>query len=275
MQEKASSEISVMPNDGLLRQNLDHLKYRVKADWDCVVIVDGVEGSGKSCLASQCAFYLDQAFNLDSVVFRPEAFHNSLLSLPKYRAIVYDEAYGGLGSRASMSNVNRGIIKLLTECRQRNLFIFIVLPSFFILDRYAALFRSIALLHVYAPKGQRGRFAAFNQERKQSLYLAGYKTYSYGAVKANFIGHFANVFPFDKEEYVKKKIAETAKIDTDKGLTTSTLAMRMSEKGIENEKIADILSITVRQVRNLISGKTPVGKKYMDDTEQSRVLIMP
>jgi len=198
--------------DGYLKKNLEMAKAVVKKDWDMVFVVDGAEGSGKSVLAQQAAYYCDRTINIDRICFTPKEFKNAIKSAEKYQAVVYDEAYTGLSSRAAMSLINRTLVTMLAEIRQKNLFVFVVMPTFFDLDKYVALWRSRALLHVYTKENfERGYFSFFNVDRKKALYLFGKKFYSYSATKANFIGRFPKPYVVDEEIYRKKKMESLSK----------------------------------------------------------------
>jgi len=191
--------------DGALKSNLDVMKKALKEDWDGLVIVDGPEGAGKSVLTQQCAFYCDPTLNVSRIVFRPDEFEKAVLTAEKYQAIIFDEAFSGLASRKTMSTINYSIVSMLAEIRQKNLFIFIVMPSFFDMDKYVALWRSRCLLHVYADKFKRGFFRFYNYKKKKDMYVKGKKYYSYTCVQADFYGRFTNFYPCGKEEYKKKK----------------------------------------------------------------------
>ncbi len=192
--------------DNYLQKNLDIAKREIKKDWDMVFVYDGVEGSGKSVKAMQDAYYCDPTLTLDRVVFVPKDFRKAIVEAKQYQAVIYDEAYTGLSSRATMSLINRTLISMLAEIRQKNLFVFVVMPTFFDLDRYVAIWRSRALVHVYCGDNfQRGHFAFFNVDRKKSLYILGKKFYSYGKPKANFVGSFRNHYVIDEQAYRKKK----------------------------------------------------------------------
>ena len=158
--------------DGTLVKILDKAKKIVKKDWDMVFVVDGKEGAGKSVFAQQVAYYLDPTLNLTRVVFSPFEFQDAVYKAKKFQAIVYDEAYGGLSSKGTMSKVNKMLVKMFTEIRSRNLFIFIVLPSIFLLDKTPAIWRSRVLFRVYDRKFQRGFFEFYNSDRKKELYLS-------------------------------------------------------------------------------------------------------
>ena len=188
--------------DGIKKDNLDYLKHEVlKKDWDGFIVYDGLEGSGKSTMAFQDAMYLDSTFNLDRVVFTIEQFVEASEKAERGQAIVFDETMGYLGSRGAMSKFNRMLIKIFSEMRSKNLFILLCIPSFFELDKYPAIHRSVALFHIH----KRGHFCCYNHTKKKLLYIYGKKYYSYSKPTADFVGRFVKYFPLDKEAYERKK----------------------------------------------------------------------
>jgi len=192
--------------DEILKTNLDVAKNVIEKDWDMVFAIDGQEGSGKSVFAQQIATYCDPTFVIDRIVFTPNTFRKAILSAGKYQSVIYDEAYTGLSSRATMSMINRTLISMLAEIRQKNLFVFVVMPTFFDLDKYVALWRSRALMHIYTGQNfERGYFSFFNVDRKKDLYINGKKYYSYGHPSPNFTGRFTNHYTVDVEDYKEKK----------------------------------------------------------------------
>ena len=192
--------------DGYLNQNFSIAKEVIKNDWDMVFCIDGMEGSGKSVLAMQLAYFCDQTLDISRICFTPNELRKKIIESEKYTSIVYDEAYTGLSSRATMSLINRTLISMLAEIRQKNLFVFVVMPCFFDLDKYVALWRSRALIHVYTGKNfERGYFSFYNIHKKKELYVNGKKFYTYFKPKANFIGRFTNFYPIDEKEYKEKK----------------------------------------------------------------------
>lgn len=192
--------------DGYFKQNLDIAKTVIKKDWDMVFVYDGAEGSGKSVKAMQDAFYCDPTLTIENVVFTPKEFRTAIQKAKKYQSIIYDEAYTGLSSRATMSMINRTLISMLAEIRQKNLFVFVVMPCFFDLDKYVALWRSRALIHIYTGKDfTRGFFSFYNAERKKSLYMLGKKYYNYFKPEPNFRGRFLNHYVVDEQQYKLKK----------------------------------------------------------------------
>lgn len=197
--------VSFYVDDKLLKQ-LDKIKKRVQErDEDYFWAVDGEEGSGKSTFVMQLAKYVDPSFDLSRVVFTANDLQRVIVGASKGQAVVFDEAFRGLSSRAALGEMNRMLVQLMMECRQRNLFVFVVLPTFFLLDRYVALWRAKGLFHVYRRKDQRGFWMYFNKKKKKMLYLMGHKTMSYGKPRTEFRGRFFNQYVVDEEEYREMK----------------------------------------------------------------------
>ena len=189
-------------------------------DWDRVYIIDGDEGSGKSLLGLQLAYFLDSKLNLDRITFSGKEFSKAIREAEKNQCIVFDEAFNGLDSSGAVTKMNKLIVKSLMECRQKNLFIIIILPTIFLLNKYVAIFRSKGLFHVFATKnGVRGYYKNYNKTMKKFLYIKGKKFYSYGYPIPKKTYRFYGKYPLDEEEYRKKKLksleeqADDAKLD--------------------------------------------------------------
>ncbi len=193
----------------LVAEELDKVKKRVLTkDRDWVMVVDGEEGVGKSVLAQQIAKYLDPNFTIDNITFNSDDFLK-MVKNPKTKkgtAIILDEAFSAVSSRSSLSEVNRAMVGVATEMRQKNLFIILCIPSFFDLDRYFALWRCRALFHVYFSNEEDRRYIIFSKDQKKMLYLLGKKTYSYGKPHSNFPPFkFANFYTVNENAYRLKK----------------------------------------------------------------------
>jgi hypothetical protein len=225
--------------DGYLKKNFDVARRIVKADWDMVFLYDGYEGTGKSVKALQDAYYCDQSFNLDRITFNPSEFKKAILAASKYQAVAYDEAYTGLSSRSTMGTINRALVSMLAEIRQKNLFVFVVMPTFFDLDKYVALWRSRALIHVYtAGQFERGYFAFYNIDKKKELYILGKKFYSYSKPRFDFNGRFTNHYVVNEKEYREKKYKALNKRQSDEQQKEIYLAaIDMMFKRLQEEDI--------------------------------------
>ena len=179
-----------------------------KLDEDRVYVVVGREGFGKSLFSIQQAAYIDPTIISESlakkklcrITFSPEDTlkeirdHKSTLKIT--RPIIFDEAFRGLSSRSVLSKTNKMIVQALMEMRQKNLVLFIVLPSFHLLDRYPAVFRSSALFQILKEKNARRRtFRVYNYSKKAALYNFGLKNAWKARVFTNFRGRFFNKYP--------------------------------------------------------------------------------
>lgn len=245
------------------KANLDMAKKVIKKDWDMIGVYDGYEGSGKSVKCMQDAFYCDPTLTLDRVVFNPEDFKSAVLSAKKFQAVVYDEAYGGLNSRSAMGQVNKSINQMLTVIRERNLFVFIVLPTFFDLDKYVALWRSRFLVNVYTEQNfKRGFFRFYNKDRKKIMYVGGKKYYDYNQGKHNYSGRFTNFYVLDEEEYRKKKRETSITLDEGKNHIGNiareikqhiAINLKDGQLGLSQVKIAKILDITTMTLHNYLN----------------------
>ena len=193
----------------LLRKELDKIKRRVLTkDRDYVCVIDGEEGVGKSVTAMHLASYFDPNFCIDNICFTADDFIKIIRdpNTRKGTAIVMDEAFASANNRASLSEVNRAMIAVATEMRQKNLFVIMVIPSFFDLDRYFALWRCRSLFHLYFTPEEDRRFIIFPKDQKKLLYLNGKKQYNYSKPHSPFPPF--NCLPYyvvDEVEYRKKK----------------------------------------------------------------------
>lgn len=193
--------------DGRLHDKLNkYVKPAINTkDEDMLFLIDGQERSGKSVLGQQLARFLDPSFSIDRVCMTPMEFKEAVQIAKKGQAIIYDEAYSGLSARGALTEINNMLISMMMEMGQKNLYVIIILPTFFMLEKYVALFRARGLFHVYRKGTKRGYWMYFNQRRKKDLYLKGKKMLSYNGVKSNMRGRFLDRYTVDEEEYRQKK----------------------------------------------------------------------
>lgn len=177
-----------------------------KKDEDYVFIIDGDERSGKSTLGMQLGKYIDPSLDLDRVCFTPDEFRKAIINAKQYQVVIFDEAYRGLAAKGALTEVNRLLVSLMMEMGQKNLCVIIILPTFYLLEKYVAIWRARGLFHVFrSNKGQKGYFVFFNKKKKKQLYLRGKKDYSYKYVKSYFKGRFYGKYVIDEMKYREKK----------------------------------------------------------------------
>lgn len=247
--------------DGYLKNNLDLLVKDVRDDNDCVFVVSGREGSGKSTVTFQAAKYVDPTFTLDRVVFNTEDFHKIIISLgkkrEKYKAVVFDEAIAGARAAQWATHVSQAIIQLLAQIRQFNLFVFIVIPSFFELNRYIAVHRSQALIHCYRDKlGRRGSFAGYGWEKKKRLFLVGRKEYNMRVQHPDFIGSFTKFMPLDDAKYREKKIQALSKAQEPPQISPLMRKGNIQRDGLIRY-LKDQLGTKQADIARIITAQTP------------------
>ncbi len=226
-----------------------------KKDYDRFILLVGKEGFGKTTFSFQCAKYCDESFNLDRVYFTPEQFLEGVESAEKYTAHVFDETVWGLGSRQAMTKINRVLIKVMSEMRSKNLFIFMNIPNFFMMDWYVAQHRSTGLLYIY----RRGFFGSYDYPTKKKLFREGKKFHSY-KVPPNFIGRFVKFFPLDKESYEKKKqdaINKWLKLERQESIWKQHRDILVKEcinkKLMSRKEVSELLNISIMQVGRIIT----------------------
>jgi len=205
-----------------LRKELQIKKEQVqKYGWDYVAVVAGLPGAGKSTFARSAAKFCDNDFpgpptkdekgniidKIPYIVFTAQDFINVTTSCPPYSAVVYDECFEGMNTKATLSPEFQKIINHLQLIRKKHLFVFLCLPNFFDLSKGIAVFRAEHLFLTYANgEGKRGFVLAFGRNNKRRLYVEGRQYMNYNAVHANFRCRFTrNNWIVDEDEYEKKK----------------------------------------------------------------------
>lgn len=249
--------------DGKLKQQLDR-KVKpalTKKDEDYVLIIDGVERGGKSTFSQQVGVYIDPSLigDLSRICFTPDEFRKAILNAKSGQCVIYDEAYRGLSAKGALTEVNRILVSLMMEMGQKNLFVIITLPTFYLLEKYVALWRARGLFHVYRRKGKKGFWAYFNNKKKRILYLKGKKDYSYHYVTSGFRGRFLGKYMVDDKQYRHKKA-----ISLKKGYKTTRQEKYMEQRDNLIKIIYEYFGLTQEEIAELF-------KKYNIPLKRSGV----
>jgi len=196
--------------DNKLKRNLDKkVKDRLKhKDEDYVIVVDGQERAGKSTFAMQIGKYVDPTLNVNRICFTPDEFKEAIGNAKKGQCVIFDEAYRGLSSRGALSAVNKLLVSMMMEMGQKNLFVIIVLPTFYLLDKYVAIWRARGLFHVFESRRIKGYWRYYNKRKKKMLFNnPKFKSlYTYSAKFSSFRGRFYGKYPIDEKKYRAKKL---------------------------------------------------------------------
>lgn len=269
-----------------LGENLEPLKNAtIHQDFDAAVLVDGKEGAGKSVFAMQIAYFLDVDHHIDlrtQVCFLPEQFKKAVKTLGKGKAIVWDEARRGGNRRRSTQDVNLEITDMLAECRQNNLFLVIVLPSFYDLDMSIAVWRTRALIHVWyewdKPNKRliRGFFRYYSEEAKKQLFCNKHHRmmYNYPKLPGEFFdGDFPHHYVVDQEEYRRLKSEATNK--TKGFVLDKTMLVVLNRWGVLSKGwrkvVAEKVGVTERTILNWTKEEASADT-YNSGEEEEEVL---
>jgi len=235
------------------------LQRMKKINRDLVNIVDGTEGSGKSLWTIQQFYNLEpSAFEtpekfVSRIAFTPDEFFD-LVRTVKNGVIIFDEAFRGFSSRAALSKVNRKLVQALMEMRQNNNIVFIILPSFFLLDIYPAMLRSNFLFNIYFLKNSGKRmWRCFNKKDKNIVYQVGIKKGWIYPRGTPFKGYFYGKFPGGEkyeEAYLKKK--ETALREMDKVIDKKEIEGKFKQQRDKMIRVLHKQGIPTRQIAEIV-----------------------
>ena len=212
--------------DDRLKAAIDILLINIVRDWFFTILISGggKVRVGKSVLGMQIACYWSYEMEKrngikvpwdlkQNLVFHASTLIEQGMALPKYSALVYDEAGEALESVKVLKTVTKKVNDFLREAGQLNLLSILILPEYFDLPKGIALTRSQILIDVdYTIDGktgifQRGKFKFYSEKNKKLLYLKGKKELNYKAHKSDwqFPGEFYNVYTVDEKVYRKMK----------------------------------------------------------------------
>jgi adenylate kinase family enzyme len=179
-----------------------------------IVIMDGDPGSGKTTLASQFCYYLtDGKFCLKDIVYDFPSFDTKLNNAKVGDAILLDEAYDTLNKKKTMSQHNFQIIGKLQRTRIKRVFIFILLPNVYDLDKRFVTTLPFMYINIQRKDLSRKRkYAMWRREEfrplialNDNIFIRPKKIKIYDTSPVISGERFRNWMPFDVNEYNKQK----------------------------------------------------------------------
>lgn len=194
-----------------LKDLLDLCYERQKKKWDNLIIIDGVERSGKTTLAILIAYYYAHIsklkFGIENIFFDPEKLLD-FATQTQNNIMIWDEAAFGGMAQEWHTRVQKILCKMLMTTGKYGHFYIFIIPNFFRLKDYLAVDRSLALIHVYSPDLiNRGYFICLNELQKKWVYNQNKKSMTYGK-NFSFNGRFVHQITskmIDLNEYEKRK----------------------------------------------------------------------
>ena len=254
--------------DGGLKKKIDLMIKRTtgKNKDDNLVLIDGDEGSGKTNLELEIAYYVSsetkRPFSLKNVFFDLNKLIDFAIKTEE-QIICWDEgALGGLAIEWWKKNQIK-FMKLLMVARKKRHFYIICIPKFFKINEMIVVDRSVALIHTYQRRNtEKGHFLYFMKSMKEALYQDWKKTrrrnyWKYKTLYGTFPEALAKIV--DEEAYEKMKDEAIMSINDDKMSHKEEKLIRLQYK-ISNikckslreaEKLMDIPNQTLGLWRRL------------------------
>lgn len=255
-----------------LADNLDRIIKRNSKGWDHVAIITGLPGVGKSTFARYLARYLDETFNEDRVYFDAAPMIEGMNNSENKKSFVLDESFKDFSSKASMKQEYADLINHLQLLRQKQHYIFLILPDFFSLSKHLALFRSSFLYVVYEDSQGDRCFAVFDREKKKELYILGKQFMNYNAVQPNFRGNFPikcrsgeivdeELYEKRKREHLLSQGKQEKRGGIAKDMRDKLIVYMFSEMKIPAAKIREIADCSLRAVYSILE-KNGITQRY-------------
>ncbi len=243
--------------DGFLKADYDFIRDRVLNHNDFfLLIIDGKPGTGKSTLGVQSSCYLNQKTTIKSIAFDLEQFEESLVKAKEGGVVLLDESFE-LNVRSSQSRANMRILSLLQQMREKKVFIILIIPCVYDLDKNVILSLCDLFIHTYRePFGRRGNYNIYDSEGLKKLWLFARqgRHYSYKITRPIYKGRFSKVFPLDYKAYRKKKIStlesfrkRETRISGDhysRNEERNKIIKKLYDKGTTAEDIGNLVNLT-------------------------------
>jgi len=157
-----------------------------------------------------------------------------------------------------MKKESRDLHKVFSIFRQKNLFVLIVLPSFFRLNSYFALDRSDFLCRTYLMEGKRGYFAFYGTKRKAQLYWKGKESHNHNAVTPTLRGRFTRCYSLETKEYKDFKLKTLQK-----SLTIAKAIRRKTPTEIKRDVIQAMIKKNPEKTSIELSKTLGISSSYI------------
>lgn len=194
-----------------LFNNLIALPNRIKKDKDVLGVFVGSPGEGKSTIAQQCLYLLDDSITIKSIKYSYEEYVKYCLTLfennkSRGKGVIHDEGKEALSAVSVMTKRTRNFMNFLYENRQMNMYQFILTGDFFDLPKSIVMQRTLFMVWVHEEgEFDNGYFKFYNRKDLKRLYVLGKKHRNMQASRYSLRGRFPKFYTVDEEEYRKLK----------------------------------------------------------------------
>ena len=216
-----------------LYDNLVLLPKRIEKDKDVVGVIVGPPGTGKSTIAQQILYFLDNTITCKNIKYSSEDFMSTQIdwfhkNKSKGRGLIHDEGKESLSAQSVTSKKTRNFMKFLYENRQTNMYNIILTGDFFDLPRSIAMQRVLFMIWVKEEREfDNGFFRFYNRPDLRRLYLVGKKFRDMNSSGYTFRGSFPKKYCVDEEEYRKLKKAHLTK---DRYIDQKSSKLKMTDR---------------------------------------------
>lgn len=144
MRQQLDALEEIMPEeklDDVTKTNLENVvEYRLKNEFDFVLLIVSKVGNGKSMLSALCQLFisklLEKKFDIDHIFFTVKDYRMFEGKLNDKDGLDFDEGEEVFFSRRAMTKDQQKMILDFAQIRQRNFFITICAPSLFLLEKW-------------------------------------------------------------------------------------------------------------------------------------------
>ena len=168
-------------------------------------MVVGYSGVGKSHTVQFFAKYLCPWFDESYYCFSFQEFFDKCTTCPEHSVVILDECFESMNTKAGISKEFHKVVSFLQVIRQRHLYIFLLLPNFFDLNKSIALYNTSLLFVCYEDGDKRGFYVVFDRIRKKNLFINGHKMQDYSVEFPNIRGRVNSECIINWEKYEKRK----------------------------------------------------------------------
>ena len=274
-----------LPFSKKLAENLDDQVDRVKGKKASLIIVDGLQGEGKTTLLVEIMDYINSLHGLPEVSLKltdhpqlamgGKQFIRYLRICEKEKLVIvgYDEA-GDFNKRGAMTSFNQMLNNIFSKFRGFRIIVVIAVPNFNVLDNW--LFDNgipRGLLHLHDRNENYGNFDAYSLVGMNWIRYwfdklsKGVKYKCYARVQPNFRGHFLDLSPARSKQLdnistrSKKKALTEEEIRADGLINYSQLAKKLHRSVVWVRMAVNKLKIK--------HGRTIHRTKYFDESALS------
>lgn len=221
----------------------ENIKKRLRKDWDCIIVITGESGKGKSVFATELSILIDDKYQLDkNISFIPEhgdELETKFKERNNYEVLHCDEAVRSLHKHNWQDRIQQNLIKFYDTNRYKNVCTLLLVPRFFSLSEHFRAFKTSFWIDII----ERGRAIVYakiqdkdaddvwhiKENQKVKAKHFGYKKITEIEIKdrldverrlPNYVMDlsFPDLDPQTKEEYIrlKEKSREYESEETDK-----------------------------------------------------------